>query len=440
LLLQREGGRHVKVSLFERDATPWTRDQGTSLDLGGGAARVLRRAGVSSAVKQASRPGSDVTLVFGADGTELYSLEMPHFLSRIAPTGEEVNRNELRDLLLAPLQDGTVHWNHEVESFHVIESNGMNQVQLHFRSSGKVLEPQTFDVVVGADGSTSSFRSHLFDDSGHEPFTGFACAQGFVLDPARACPLANEMLGNGSMMVLAGGLVMWAQRYASNPQDARICFYVSVPASSPSSLAEAVAAFGDEKDAVHRWAQERLSVAGCCEALQQLVAAADWYVLRNFYQWPANPRPAANLKCLPVVLCGDALHAMLPFQGAGANVGVQDAGDVASAIVRASRNPDPVLRQRALIAGLRAAEKSMLSRSSEEAQSSLDATVFFHSADAASQVDSRFFGGPAAEILCAMRKVELRCGSDWFWPATFAAVAATLPLAVRVIRAARGRR
>jgi len=256
---------------------------------------------------------------------------MPRFLSKLTPLAEEVNRNELRALLLAELKKGTVHFGCQVTAISVTSFvGGERRVQLDISRADASIESQWYDAVIGADGSTSCLRSWLFDDEGHEAFTGFACAQGCVLDPARDCPLAHEMLGKRFLMALGGGQVIWAQRYASDPNDHRICFYVSVPSATPPALADTVAAVGGSgDDAVHRWTATRLPSPA--PALQQLAAAADWYVLRNFYQWPARPRAASGSDCLPLVLCGDALHAMLPFQGAGANVGLQDAGDVASA-------------------------------------------------------------------------------------------------------------
>ena len=112
-LLVREGGSSVRVSLFERDAGPWTRDQGTALDLGADARRVLQRAGVADAVRAASRKGSDTMAIRDRDGHDVMVLEMPSWLTVLAGESLEVNRNGLRACLLEGL-DAVVHWGHAV--------------------------------------------------------------------------------------------------------------------------------------------------------------------------------------------------------------------------------------------------------------------------------------------------------------------------------------
>lgn len=289
-------------------------------------------------------------------------------------------------------------------------------LKLHMVHDGRDVQ-ETFDAVIGADGSSSCLRPCLFDDTGHEPFTGFACVQGFVLDPTRACPGLHAVMGGGSMMVREGGVVLWAQRYAAAQDDARICFYISVRSDSPDSLRNSIGPGGDA--AVRQWAAKQLCT--WATPFRELPQAAEWFVLRNLYHHPMRPRLRAEAGSMAMSLCGDALHAMLPFQGAGANVGMQGAGDLATAILTASRATTVSSRHHQLVRGLRTAEGVMLRRSADEAQLSLEAAVYYHSPDG-SGLDPRFFGGSVLAVLLRMRAAEVTVGTNWLWPVILAGV------------------
>eukprot|EP00750_Incisomonas_marina_P023084 INCI5014.20.p2 GENE.INCI5014.20~~INCI5014.20.p2 ORF type:complete len:480 (+),score=92.47 INCI5014.20:1634-3073(+) len=440
LLLQKEGpgrGLAPAVTLFERDAGPWTRDQGTSLDLGGKALSALARAGVEKEVSDASRRNSAAMLVLKPNGQEIMRMEVPAFLAKMGPEPNEVNRNELRSCLLKAFEaaGGDLRWGCDIVAGSLVDddngsSNGSSStagpVTLTAQDGSSV---GTFDVVIVATGSNHCrLRDLIFDDSGHTPFTGYATVQGFVLDPAVSAPEAHVLAGSGSAMICGDSnqTSMFTMRYASDEADQRLCFYVSCPMPTPRSLRDDVASCpGDDVSSRARaWAERRLSSDEWSPALRQLVAAADWCVMRNFYQQPARPVLRAAAMHTPVITIGDALHAMLPHQGAGVNTGMLDAVDVADAVLAAAAR----CRSHAeVVAKLRATEKRLVARSGPLIQASFDACTAFHAPRSGDDVSRLrpFMGGTPVRLLLSMRKVELLTGTDHFWPGVGAAIVAT---------------
>ena len=414
LIQKTAPGSSVVVSLLERDGGPWSRDQGTALDLGGGALTAIQEAGLEKEVKEATRSGSDVTLVLDERGKILKRLEPPAFLAWLFGAKEEVNRNELRTCLMESLEEGTVRWGHEAKKIRKVEGG----FSLSTLVEGKELLDLHFDVVIGTDGSSSCLRPFVYDDQDHNPFTGYSCVQGFILEPEKSCPHAHSLIGAGSCMGLDGkGTVIWAQRYASDVKDQRVCFYVSLQVEDREDLRKQIKIHGGENsdEAIKTWVSKRLE--GWAEEWAELPTAANYFILRNFYQYPALPVMRDSVQDLGVSLCGDALHAMLPFQGAGANVGFQDTRDVSQAIVAAAKVVgDEEKRRKVLVEGLRKAEDVMTRRSSEEAQASWDATVYFHSKGVTKSLGNEFLGGWFVAIFCWMREVELQVGTNWLWP------------------------
>lgn len=411
LILQREGGDAVEVTVLERDSGAWTRDQGTALDFGMKAKRVFARAGVREGLRQASRKGSDCLRVVGKKGGELAVLQMPRTLQWFLTQAEEVNRNEMRDNLLAGLADGALRWGHSFIGMECVTNvKGVPRMRVCLDTAdGEVWEE--FDAVIGADGSNSGVRPFLVDDAGHDPFSGYACVQGFILEPEASAPAAHQLLGEGSMMVLAGGCMVWLQRYASDPADHRICFYFSLPCQTTADLRERIG--GSDELSVRRFVTTLTSGDEWHVAFKQLAAAADWFVLRNIYHYPEEPTFKPSSKRMPATLCGDALHAMVPYQGAGANVGIEDTGDLATAVLSCIHITDTGERQDALVRALRRAEKTMLLRSAEEARESMEAGRGYHLDDA--HEAAAMFRSPLFVALKLALTVDGACHSPAVW-------------------------
>ena len=101
-------GHGFSVTLFEADASAHARPQGGSLDLHvGSGQRALRDARVFDAFQSKVQLGADATLIL--DHTMNVYYEDKGDGSR-----PEIERTDLRDILLASLDAGTVQWSRKL--------------------------------------------------------------------------------------------------------------------------------------------------------------------------------------------------------------------------------------------------------------------------------------------------------------------------------------
>jgi len=95
----------------------------------------------------------------------------------------------------------------------------------------------------------------------------------------------------------------------------------------------------------------------------QIADALTRIAVRPLFQFPVNPPLAQNN--VPLILVGDALHALPPYTGSGGNLALTDAGELATYLVSYAKGP---ANHKDLLTGLRQAEQMMLKRAHHIAQ------------------------------------------------------------------------
>ncbi|MEU6847819.1 NAD(P)/FAD-dependent oxidoreductase [Streptomyces sp. NPDC046716] len=336
----------IACTVLDRDASADARTQGGMLDLHEETAQAaLRAAGLHDAFRAIVLPGGEETRVIAPDGT----------LVRHEPdTGDggrpEVNRAELRRLLLDSLPDGTVRWGAKVTGAEPDEAvPGRHLVTL---ADGRRF---TTDLLIGADGAWSRIRPLLTD--ARPAYTGISFVEADVLPGnARHAEIA-AFNGGGSAFALGDGRALLTHRES----DDRVHTYVAVKA--PEDWLGSID-FTDTEAARNAVLAE---FEGWDARLRALVGAADGSLVPR----PIHALPAGlTWERVPgVTLLGDAAHLMSPFAGEGANLAMFDGAELARAIVEHGGDPE---------AALTAYEKELFPRSAEPAaESAANLTLMF---------------------------------------------------------------
>ncbi len=299
--------RGFSVKVFERDASPTARSQGGSLDLREDAGqRALESAGLTEAFRRASRSEAKAFKMINSHGEVQRHIEVV----TNEGAGPEIDRGELRQLLLASLPSGMVAWDHTVESVNE-EADG--RWRLNFAGHA----PFVADLVVGADGVGSKVRARLTPVNPR--YTGITMlAANIRRDLWRGSDLA-DVLGEGSVMYAGGDKTIFVQRCA---RDVILLYYSMAVAEDwpkargfglgdePAVLAAVTETYGD-------WSPDVVAMLTRIEG-----AFHRWpiFVMPPDYRWETRRG---------LTMIGDASHAMPPFTGKGVNLALLDALELA---------------------------------------------------------------------------------------------------------------
>ncbi|WP_405803794.1 FAD-dependent monooxygenase [Streptomyces sp. NBC_00210] len=351
-ILQRHG---ATVTVYDLDADRTSRNQGGTLDMQPGSGQVaLRAAGLMDEFAKHSRPEGQQMRLLGRDAAVRFDA-----LPSEAAEGEgnpEIDRGQLRDLLLDSLAPGTVHWGHRLTH---AEPLGDGAHRLHF-AHGATAET---GLVIGADGAWSRVRRLL---SAAQPgYTGVTFVEAGLNDAGTRHPALAALTGDGTMMALDDNHGLIAQRNS----DQHIRIYIGMRTHEDWHRRAGVDLA--DTDTMRAHLLERFT--GWNEQLLGLITATDTgYINRPLY---ALPVPHTWSHAPGVTILGDAAHLMSPFSGMGANLAMLDAADLAHAI-----NGTPTVD-----GAVRTYEEIMLPRSVEAARGAAEGLDSAFAPDSAQQ-------------------------------------------------------
>ncbi|WP_405812729.1 MULTISPECIES: FAD-dependent oxidoreductase [unclassified Streptomyces] len=296
----------IPVTVYEAESSPTARAQGGMLDIHDYNGQLaLEAAGLTEQFHAIVLEGRQAMRVLDPDGTVLLDKADDGTGGR-----PEVQRAELRQILLDSLPAGTVRWGHKVSGTRAL---GSGRHEVTFADGSTVVTR----LLVGADGAWSRVRPLL--SAATPEYTGTSFVETYLFHADTRHPAAAKAVGGGMLIAPSPGREIFAHRESGDTLHA----YVAL--TRPQDWFAAID-FTDAAAATARIARE---FDGWAPELTALITDGDTApVLRPHYALPTGHRWD---RVPGVTLLGDAAHLAGP-NGEGANLAMYDGAELGKAL------------------------------------------------------------------------------------------------------------
>jgi len=307
----------IVARIFEREKSADSRTQGGSLDIHADTGQyALHAAGLTENFQLIARYEDQETRIYDKHAclvhvdTDTSSGDRP-----------EVDRGQLRQMLLDSLPDEMIRWDHDLAT---IQQRDSGAFELVFKNGTTEQSTGQFDLVIGADGAWSRTRPLVSDV---QPiYSGIVFVELGIGNIDNRFPGLAELAGHGLTFALGDSKAIIMHRDANahlgiyaalrGPEDWASCGALDL--SSPKATRISLAAhFSD-------WSPAFLALI---ENAGDKITPRAIHTLSAGHRWPHRPG---------ITLLGDAAHLMSPFTGEGANLAMRDAADLADALIATS--------------------------------------------------------------------------------------------------------
>jgi 2-polyprenyl-6-methoxyphenol hydroxylase-like FAD-dependent oxidoreductase len=332
----------IEALVLDLEPSADARGQGGMLDIHEDTGQeALRAAGLHERFRRLIHPGGQAMRILDQDAK---------VLREEADEGDggrpEVDRGDLRALLLDSLPEGTIRWGAKVTGARRAPGGDGHELTL---ADGEILAA---DLLIGADGAWSRIRPLLSE--AQPEYTGISFVELDLLDADARHPECAELIGGGFFFALGDNRGFLAHRETDGSLHVYLGLRVDEPwietidfTDAPSAKAALLAYF-------EGWAP------GLVEEADGPLVPRRIHALPIGHAWTYTPG---------VTLLGDAAHVMSPFAGEGANLAMIDAADLGQALAA-----HPADTERALAAY----EPALLARAAATAAESMQGleTIF----------------------------------------------------------------
>ncbi|MFK4086603.1 FAD-dependent oxidoreductase [Kribbella sp. NPDC020789] len=297
----------IEATVFELEPSAQTRVQGGMLDIHEeNGQQALHAAGLYDEFRAIIHEGGEAMRLVGPDGTVHVAEEDDGGRGR-----PEVDRGDLRALLLNSLPENAIQWGKKVTGARAL---GGGRHGIAFADGSTI----TTDLLIGADGAWSRIRPLVSD--ARPAYTGISFVESDLLEADVRHPESATLIGSGFFICLGAERGFLAHRET----DGSLHIYTALKADE--GLLDTI----DFTDQAAAKAAILSYFDGWDEGLRDLVRRSDGPLIpRRIHALPVGHRWE---RTPGVTLLGDAAHLMSPFAGEGANLAMYDGAELGQVI------------------------------------------------------------------------------------------------------------
>ncbi|MFF3677538.1 FAD-dependent oxidoreductase [Streptomyces sp. NPDC002120] len=322
----------IPVTVYEAESSPQARTQGGMLDIHDYNGQLaLEAAGLMDEFRAVVLEGRQAMRVLDRDGSVLFDKADDGTGGR-----PEVQRSELRRILLDSLPAGTVRWGHKAAGVRAL---GRGRHEVTFADGAGVVT----GLLVGADGAWSRVRPLL--SAATPEYAGTSFVETYLFDADTRHPATAKAVGGGMLIVPAPGREIFAHRESGDTLHTYVALARPLDWFAAIDFTDAAAATARIAREFDGWAPEVTALITDGDTAPVL---RPHYALPDGHRWDRVPG---------VTLLGDAAHLGVP-NGEGANLALLDGAELGRAL---AAHPDDIE------AALTEYEQAMFVRSAQAA-------------------------------------------------------------------------
>jgi len=364
----------MDISVYEHDTAIDSRDQGGSLDMHQDSGQVALKAAqlLDAFMADYARAEGQETKITDSKGTIHYFEDENQQRQQVqGNSGElqkeeeqavsktyskpEVDRLQLKKLLLESLKPGTVQWNKHLERIAKLDKEQEHEL---FNLTFKDGTTATANFVVGADGCWSKVRQLIAPSVVKPMYTGVTFVESRLIS-ASASPYINSLVGQGMAFCIENNRGFIAQRNSSSDDKSSSTIRVYTAQRCDLEKAEMLTNLSSDQETLKYNLLENFN-DWSPQLLEMISKSSCNLIVRPLYAFPADQEPWNTIKGVTII--GDAAHVMSIFAGAGANLAMMDALDLADCFIAEGMKKETQA----------SFEQKMLQRSNEAAQDTIN--------------------------------------------------------------------